>query len=81
MLASQWMVSNTLGAVRNREASVNNVDLIVGHLDACLMRFDEVEIMAVGNLFLLGLESPAAFFCTVNSSPKALGTDVMEDMR
>jgi len=74
------MVSNTPGAVRNREASVNDVDLIVGCSAACLMRFDAVEIMAVGNLFLLGLDPPAAIFCTVNSSPEALGTDVVEEV-
>jgi hypothetical protein len=75
------MVSNTPGAVRNREASVNDVNLIVGRSDACLMRFDDVEVMAVGNLFLLILGSPAAFFCTVSSSPEALGTGVVEDLR
>jgi hypothetical protein len=74
------MVSNTPGAVRNREACVNDVDLIVGCSDACLMRFDEEDMMVVGNLFLPRLDSPAAFFCTVNSSPEALGTDVMEEV-
>jgi len=64
--------------VRNREASVNDVDLIVGSSEACLMRFDEVEKMAVGNLFWPRLDSPAAFFRTVSSSPEA---DVMEVSR
>jgi hypothetical protein len=72
------MVCNTPGAVRNKEASVNDVDLIVGSSEACLMRFDEVETMAVGNLFWPRLDSPAAFFRTVSSSPEAFGTDVME---
>jgi hypothetical protein len=81
-IAKLSIVCNTPGAVRNREASVNDVDLIVGCSDVCLMHFVEVETMAVGNLLSPRLESVAVlsapFFRTVNSSSGAssIGVEV-----
>jgi hypothetical protein len=66
--------------VRTQDASVKEANLFLGCLDACLMHFDGVETMAVGNLFLqlIGLElaadSTAPFFWTVSPSPEAWGT-------
>jgi hypothetical protein len=83
-LANLSIVCNTPGAVRKREASVNDVDLIVGCSDVCLMRFVEVETMAVGNLFFPRFDSVAVlsapFFSTVNSCSSALGIGDVEEV-